>query len=82
MRQIAPRLQVHTVVLGSNNFRHLQDDPIVILNLLRDFLMEARTIDNSHVMVSTLVPSIQNSNNCDQIFLQEILLKKTIFLNR
>ena len=71
MHRIFPKPQVHIVVLGSNNFRFLQDDPKVILNLVSDFMIEARKIRNCRTMFSSLVPSVKNKHNCDEIFLHE-----------
>ena len=70
IEQISPHPQVHTVLLGSNNFRNLDSDPIQVLKLLEDFVKAARTYENCHVYVCTLVPSIENKENCDSIFLQ------------
>ena len=70
MNQISPHPQVHTVVLGDNNFRNLEYNPSDVLGWLQNFLFEVRQIPNSHVFVCTLLPSIFNSENCDETFQQ------------
>ena len=66
----SPNPQIHILALGDNNLRWFYDDPIDVLLLLRDFLMEARKIENCHVMVCSLLPSIENQENCNRAFLQ------------
>ena len=70
MRRIHPRPQVHVLVLGDNNFRKMEYDPVQVLGWLQNFLNEARTIEKSHVSVCTLLPSIENKAVCDETFLQ------------
>ena len=70
MNQISPRPQVHIVVLGDNNFRNLTYDPVEVLEWLHNFMIEARQIPKSRVLVCSLIPSIENYQNCDETFRQ------------
>ena len=58
------------MLLGSNNFRNLDSDPVQVLKLLEDFVKAARNYENCHVYICTHVPSVENKENCDNVFLQ------------
>ena len=70
MRRLEPAPQIHILIMGDNNLRWFQNEPEEILNIYTNFLNQARQIPKSHVIISTLMPSIENQENCDPIFKQ------------
>ena len=65
-------------VLGDNNLRWFFDKPQHVLRMFEDLLVAARKIENCHIIISSLLPSIENKENCDQIFLEFDRKLKTI----
>ena len=70
MNRLQPSPQVHVLIMGDNNLRWFEDDPAHILDIYMNFLSQAKQIPKSHVIISSLLPSIENQENCDPIFLQ------------
>ena len=69
IRQQSPRPQLHLLMLGDNNLRHLEDDPRMVSRRLLDVVTMAKDVPGAVVMVSTLMPSIENGDANHQIFL-------------
>ena len=65
-----PRPQCHVVIMGDNNLRHLEDDWQNVLRMMVNLVYRARDVPNSHVIVSTLMPSLENHKRCNPIFLE------------
>ena len=69
IRQRAPHPQLHLLMMGDNNLRHSKEDPREVSRMLMDIVNEARNYQRAYVIVSTLMPSIENINKNNQIFL-------------
>ena len=48
------------------------DDPDELFSIYTYFIMEAKQIKNCFVILSTILPSVENQNNCDIHFLKEM----------
>ena len=44
------------------------DDPDDLFSIYTYFMMEARQIKNCYVILSTILPSVENQENCDVHF--------------
>ena len=63
-----PRPQCHVVIMGDNNLRWLEDDFMDVLTMMTNLVHRARQIPNCHVIISTLMPSIENRHNNQHVF--------------
>ena len=73
MRLKDPSPQVRVLILGDNNLRddwYPMDDPSELASIFEYLLIEARKIKNCHLIVSGLIPSVVNQENCDIHFNQ------------
>ena len=60
MESQSPRPQIQVLVMGDNDLRWLLVQPARLYNIYRQFLLAASKVPNSRMILSTLVPSIEN----------------------
>ena len=60
MESQSPCPQINVLVMGDNDLRWFHVQPKELYNIYRQFLMAASKVPNSRVILSTLVPSIEN----------------------
>ena len=68
-----PSPQVNVMILGDCNLRdswYPMDDPSELFSIFEYLLTEARKIKNCHLILSGLIPSVENQENCDIHFNQ------------
>ena len=61
MESQSPCPQINVLVMGDNDLRWLLVEPETLYKIYRQFLLAASKLPNSRVILSTLVPSIENS---------------------
>ena len=59
-------LNVSTVILRDSWYP--MDDPDELFSIFAYFIREARKIKNCYVILSTILPSVENQTNCDVHF--------------
>ena len=60
MESRSPCPQINVLVMGDNDLRWLLVEPETLYKIYRQFLLAAFKLPNSRVILSTLVPSIEN----------------------
>ena len=73
MRLKHPSPQVRVSILGDCNLRdswYPMDDPAELISIFEYLLTEARKIKNCHLILSGLIPSVENQENCDKYFIE------------
>ena len=60
MESQSPCPQINVLVMGDNDLRWLHVQPEDLYNIYRQFLLAASKVPNSRMILSTLVPSIEN----------------------
>ena len=68
-----PSPQVNVMILGDCNLRdswYPMDDPSELRSIYAYLFTEARKIKKCHLITSSLIPSIENQENCDIHFNQ------------
>ena len=73
MRLKYPSPQVNVLILGDCNLRdswYPMDDPAELRSIYAYLFTEARKIKKCHLITSSLIPSVENQENCDIHFNQ------------
>ena len=60
MESQSPCPQIQVLVMGDNDLRWFHVQPEELYNIFRRFLLGASKVPNSRIILSTLVPSIEN----------------------
>ena len=67
-KSLSGKPQLHVVLLGDNNLRHLKQGPDEYLELIQNLLTTLKPIPKCHLVLTSLLPSPPTNWKCAQVF--------------